>query len=276
MRIFITIPIILLLLAGCHQQDNEKNKPGSTKPLAIDDSTATELTKPANRKFIRSAEVKFRVEDLHQTSRAIETIVKREKGFLTYTNFSNTVDNTSAVSVSRDSSLETVYYTIGNTITFRVPTVSFDTVLREVEALADFLDYRIVKADDVSFQMLSNDLAVKHSVSGNKKNNREQADNAEVSNLYLNDQLSYSTINLLISQRQSIKRTMIANVGNIKAYTPGFGTRMIDALLEGWSRVEELALFIIRFWAIIGLVLGLYFIYRRLGHRLRAQVKKKS
>ncbi len=276
MRILIAIPIILLLLAGCHQQDAEKSKHSSAMPLAIDDSTASELTKPANRKFIRSAEVKFRVEDLHKTSQAIEEMVKGEKGFLIYTNFSNTVDNTSVVSVSRDSSLETVYYTIGNTITFRVPTVRFDTVLRQVEALADFLDYRIVKADDVSFQMLSNDLAVKRSVSGNKKNNREQADNAAVSNLYLNDQLSYSTVSLLISQRQSLKRTMIANAANIKAYTPGFGTKMIDALLEGWSRVEELALFIIRFWAIIGLVLGLYFFYRRYGHRLRTPLKKKS
>lgn len=276
MKIHIVIPFLLLLLDGCRQPNNEKNRPGSAKPASIYDSPATALAKPANRKFIRSAEMKFRVKDLDETSRVIEKIIKKENGFLIYTHFSNTIENTTVVSVSRDSSIETIYYTIGNTITFRIPAVGFDSVLQQVAALTDFLDFRTVKAEDVSLQMISVNPATKHADPGNTENSHEWRDNTELSGFYLNDQISYSTVNLLIYQRQSLKRTMIANTANIKTYIPGFGTRIMDAFLDGWNRVEELALFIIRFWAIIGLLLVFYFFYRKYGRHIQALLTKKN
>ena len=118
--------------------------------------------------------------------------------------------------------------------------------------------FRIIKAEDVALQILSNNLTQKRSAKneerltnaidnkGKKLNEtttaeeillskQEQADNAKISNLSLTDQIKFSTINLSIYQRQTIKHELISNDKNINEYKPSFGTKLLDALKYGWE-----------------------------------------
>jgi hypothetical protein len=160
-------------------------------------------------------------------------------GFVTYTNLTSNIDDNETKPVSSDSSLVITHFTVTNSITLRVPNTRLDTTLKLLSANIDYLDYRIIKADDVALQMLSNNLTLKRSAKnenrithaidhrGKKLNEtttaeevvlskQEQADNARIANLSLRDQLNFSTVNLVIYQRQSFRHELIANDKNIK------------------------------------------------------------
>ena len=294
-----TIKIILglglsILLFGCSQSSNESDSMAqdSTSNAFISSSAAVENGKDTTRRFIRSADLKFKVKSVIKSTYDIEDITNRQGGFVTFTNLTSNIDNATTTAVSADSSLETTYYTVTNSITLRVPNTKLDTTIKEISNNIDYLDFRIIKAEDVALQILSNNLTQKRSAKneerftnaidnrGKKLNEttvaeeillskQEQADNAKISNLSLTDQIKFSTINLSIYQRQTIKRELISNDKNIDAYEPGFGTKILDALVYGWDILETFIVFLTKLWGLFLFAIFVYFIYKKYGHKLK-------
>jgi hypothetical protein len=97
----------------------------------------------------------------------------------------------------------------------------------------------------------------------------EQADNAKISNLSLTDQIKFSTINLSIYQRQSIKRELLSNDKNIHAFEPSFGSKILEALKFGWNILEAVLVFLTKLWGLFLFGLVAYFLYRMYGHKLK-------
>lgn len=294
-----TIKIILglglsILLFGCSQSSDESDSMAqdSTSNAFISSSAAVENGKDTTRRFIRSADLKFKVKSVIKSTYDIEDITNRQGGFVTFTNLTSNIDNATTTAVSADSSLETTYYTVTNSITLRVPNTKLDTTIKEISNNIDYLDFRIIKAEDVALQILSNNLTQKRSAKneerltnaidnrGKKLNEttvaeeillskQEQSDNAKISNLSLTDQIKFSTINLSIYQRQTIKRELISNDKNIDAYEPGFGTKILDALVYGWDILETFIVFLTKLWGLFLFAIFVYFIYKKYGHKLK-------
>jgi hypothetical protein len=262
----------------------------STSGKFVSSSAAVEANKQPDRKFIRTAELKFKVKNVIRSTYDIEDITNRHGGFVTYTNMASNVSNVTTTAISADSSLETTYYEVTNTITIRVPNTKLDTTLKEISKNIDFLDFRIIKAEDVALQILSNDLTQNRSVRnearltraidnrGKKLNEttdaeeillskQEQADNAKISNLSLKDQINFSTINISLYQRQTLKRELISNDKNIDAYEPGFGSKILESLKYGWNILENFILFLIKIWGLLLFVLIAYIVYKKYGSR---------
>jgi len=283
---------VLLFSCGPSQRNYEEQAPAavpdSSSSAYVSSSAATENGKDSTRKFIRTAEMKFKVKNVIKSTYNIEGITARNGGFVTYTSLNSTIDQVKTNPVSADSSLETTFYTVTNTITLRVPNTSLDTTLKEIAANIEFLDYRIIKADDVALLMLSNTLAEKRAARAQQRlskaidekggkigetteaenlllSRQDMADHAKISNLSLADQVNFSTVNLIIYPRQSVKRELISNYKNIKEYEPGFGSRFVESLSTGWKILEAVILFIFNLWAVILLGLALYLLYRYFG-----------
>jgi hypothetical protein len=111
--------------------------------------------------FIRTADIKFKVKDVKQSTFVIEDLVSRHGGYVTYTNLSGTISYQYKTQVSSDSTEERTHYNVDNSITIRVPNRHLDSVLKGMAPLMDFLDYRTIKADDIKYTLLSNQLAEK-------------------------------------------------------------------------------------------------------------------
>jgi hypothetical protein len=179
--------------------------------------------------------------------------------------------------VSQDSTLVTTKYKVDNNITIRVPNTKMDTVIKTIAKQIHFLDYRIIKADDVSLQMLSNELAQKRSNSSEKRlanaidskgkklnqvvkaeetldAKKEQNDASKLQNLSLQDQVNFSTLTLNIYQNESIKQEMVANEKSINAYRPNIGLQIWDSIKTGWFMLENIISFVVVLWpfALIG------------------------
>lgn len=278
--------IVLTLLAlglvlSCKESASKENaayaEEAVTDSTSVISSSAAVENKNSNRKFVRTADVKFKVKNVAKSTYAIEDATTKFGGFVTYTNLQSNIHSEDRTKVSQDSTLVTTKYKVDNNITIRVPNTKMDTVIKTIAKQIHFLDYRIIKADDVSLQMLSNELAQKRSISSEKRlanaidskgkklnqvvkaeetldAKKEQNDASKLQNLSLQDQVDFSTLTLNIYQDESIKQEMITNEKSINAYRPNIGLQIWDSVKTGWFMLENIVSFIVVLWpfALIG------------------------
>mgnify|MGYP003511539122 FL=1 len=278
--------IVLTLLAlglvlSCKESASKENaayaEEAVTDSTSVVSSSAAVENKNSNRKFVRTADVKFKVKNVAKSTYAIEDATTKFGGFVTYTNLQSNIHSEDRTKVSQDSTLVTTKYKVDNNITIRVPNTKMDTVIKTIAKQIHFLDYRIIKADDVSLQMLSNELAQKRSNSSEKRlenaidskgkklnqvvnaeetldAKKEQNDASKLQNLSLQDQVNFSTLTINIYQDESIRQEMIANEKSINAYRPNIGLQIWDSVKTGWFMLENIISFIVVLWpfALIG------------------------
>ncbi|ASS48487.1 MAG: hypothetical protein A3D31_07995 [Candidatus Fluviicola riflensis] len=300
----ITLGVTLLLLAACAQSNESKstapqkkehadygmnrmNEPAATATdetsTFVPSSAAVETGADSSRRFIRTANLKFKVKSVINATYDIEEIVRDHKGFVTFTDMKSNIDNVDTRAVSADSAVEITRYTITNTLTLRVPNKLLDTTLKDIARNIDYLDYRVIKAEDVALSILEKQLTQRRAARSGERlastfdnknldptaaaelQNRQEeaADNATIETLKLNDQIAYSTIELQIYQRQGIKREMVAGYKQIDEYQPGIGSRFSDSFAFGWEVIVELVLFLTKLWVLILLGIGTYVAYKR-------------
>ena len=275
--------IVLTLLAlglvlSCKESASKENaaymEEAVTDSTSVISSSAAVEDKNSNRKFVRTADVKFKVKNVAKSTYAIEDATTKFGGFVTYTNLQSNIHNEDRTKVSQDSTLVTTKYKVDNNITIRVPNTKMDTVIKTIAKQIHFLDYRIIKADDVSLQMLSNELAQKRSNSSEKRlanaidskgkklnqvvdaeatldAKKEQNDASKIQNLSLQDQVNFSTLTLNIYQDESIKQEMVANEKSINAYRPNIGLQIWDSIKTGWFMLENIVSFIVVLWPFV-------------------------
>ena len=289
---------LALLLFGfafaCKQAESTDN---ATEASA--DATAVEKTissnaavekKESNRKFVRTADLKFKVKNVAKSTYAIENIVSKNRGFVIFTDLKSNINEKSETKISQDSTLETTRYTVDNTITLRVPNTQLDTVLKSMVKEVAFLDSRLIKADDVALQLLSNKMAQKRldshqkrlekgiDAKGKKLNDMTNAgdkvlgraaesDETVLQNLSLEDQVNYSTVTLYLYQRENVLQEIVANEKSINGYRPHIGLQIWDSMKTGWFMFEAIVAFIVQLWALVLLAVLGFFIYRKFAKK---------
>jgi Domain of unknown function (DUF4349) len=271
--------LILGIAYSCKNASENENAVSSadyataTDSASVISSSAAVQPKNSNRKFVRTADIKFKVKNVAKSTYAIENVTNKFGGFVTYTNLESHINHKEETRVSQDSILETTKFTVDNNITIRVPNTKLDTVIKSIAKEIDFLDSRLIKADDVTLQMLSNKLAQKRSESTEKRiansidskgkklnqvmdaeetldSKKEANDKKTIENLSLNDQVNYSTLTINLYQRESIKHELYASEKSINNYRPNLGLQIWDSLKTGWFMLESIIAFIMQLWAI--------------------------
>ena len=290
MRNYILLAGVLCTFVSCNEKQNEqsgysenKDSTLSTAPLS---SFAAKEFKDSTKKFIRTADVKFKVKSVINATYDIENICNANGGFVTSTNLTSDVISSRETAISEDSTLQNTTYNVTNSIVLRVPNNQLDTTLKDIAKNISYLDYRIIKADDVSLQMVGNNLFQKRLAknearltgdidANNKKKLPEtinaeellqskgaQADNAVIDNLSLADKVKYSTVNLLIYQPETTTKTIVANEKIIKVYETPFWTQVWESIQYGWSIVAYLFIFLAKFWTLLLLAGFIYFVVK--------------
>lgn len=118
--VFVSALSVTLLSLGCGPSATEKaakekaymdsieitNAAGGSGNQFISSSSAVVDKRDTTHKFIRTADLKFKVKDVIRSTYDIESIAKSQEGFVTYTNLTSHVDYTDNTLVSADSTLE--------------------------------------------------------------------------------------------------------------------------------------------------------------------------
>ena len=273
---------LALLLLGfacaCKQADYATDEANANMKTAdstsVFSSNAAVEPKNSNRKFVRTAPIKFKVKDVAKSTYAIENSIAKHGGFVTFTDLKSNINQKSETKISQDSILETIQYTVDNTITFRVPNTQLDTVLKSMDKEINFLDSRLIKTDDISLQLLSNKLAqkrIKNSQErlekgiddkGKKLNDittaedkaldkATESDATILNNLSLEDQVNFSTVTIYLYQRETTKQEVIAIEKSVNEYRPNIGLQIWDSLKTGWFILEGIIAFVMQLWSVI-------------------------
>lgn len=238
--------------------------------LMMVSSTAARISKlDSSRRLIRTADMKFRSENVVETSYNIEDIVRRMNGFIEYTMLESEISRTETNRISSDSILESTYYHFVNDMTIRVPVANLDTTLKMIAPMIDFLDYRTIKAEDISFRLMRKELERKRldlynvqvsslSTTGSSSDRLRaieqqlqkqiENDEAKIEMLELDDQVKFATITLHIYGRDKVRHVMLKDEEKIASYKPGFGKLTVQAIEKGWSVLKYLVLALIAIW----------------------------
>ena len=288
-KLFVPYFLWLLLFYSC-QSDKKKAYDNANQPKNLEELADTALFKQetfglntnnnldkTNRIFIRNAEIKFKTKNVKVSTEKIEDLTTLYNGFINNSNLQTSVSNVSETPISRDSSIITKSFFVENNIIIKVPNQKLDSFLRDLNSLVLFLDFRNIKAEDVSLQILSNNLQIKRldkygnrmtkAIDNNGKklietniseenllDRQNQQDQVKINKLSLEDQVAYSTINLHIYQEESRYKEIVANLSDyvaLRPYHQGLFTRLGIALVDGWYYFEEFLLFLARIWFVI-------------------------
>lgn len=292
-KLGLTSLIIITVLFSCKKADYASGESADLKMAA--DSTAVSSSavvekKDSKQKFIRTADIKFKVKNVVKSTYAIENATQKFGGFVTYTNLQSNIHDQIKTKISQDSTLETTKYSVENNITIRVPNTQLDTVIKTIAKQIDFLDFRIIKADDVSLKLLANKLSQKRSSVSEKRiekaidtkgkkindvidaentlaNQKEQNDNSTIENLSLEDQINFSTITLQLYQNETIKQEITAGEKDPSDYKPNLGIQIVDALKSGWLILQSILVFFVNLWPFILIGIAGFFIYKKYGKK---------
>lgn len=288
-KLGLTTLVLITVLFSCKKADHSTAE--ATADYATTDSTAVSSSaaverKDSKQKFIRTADIKFKVKNVVKSTYAIENAVQKFGGFVTYTNLQSNIHDQLKTKISQDSTLETTKYSVVNEITIRVPNTQLDTVIKTIAKQIDFLDFRVIKADDVSLKLLANQLSQKRNAVTEKRveqaidskgkkindiveaentlaNKKEEKDNRTLENLSLQDQINFSTVTLQLYQNETIKQEITASEKDSAYYKPNLGIQIIDSLKSGWYILQAILVFFVNLWPFILIGLGGFFLYKK-------------
>lgn len=291
-KVSLTTLATVTLLYSCKKADDASlNDQTADYATAVADSATVSSSaavekKDSKQKFIRTADIKFKVKNVAKSTYAIENTVQKFGGFVTYTNLQSNIQEQIKTKISQDSTLETTKYTVENNVTIRVPNTQLDTVIKTIAKQIDFLDSRVIKADDVSLKLLSNQLAQKRNVVTEKRvakaidtkgkkmtdimqaenalaTQKEAKDNTIIDQLSMEDQINFSTITLQLYQKETTKQEITASDKDSNSYKPNLGIQIIDSLKNGWYILEAIFVFILNLWPFILMGFGGFFLYKK-------------
>ncbi len=248
-------------------------------------SSAAAVSKDTSRKFIRTADLKFMVKDARWATLKVEDIVGAHNGFVEFTELKSETLWTQMVAHSEDSSLEIIHYRVVNNMTLRVPNTELDSTLRAIGKLAEFLELRVIKAENVTLSIKEKQLAanrlkkydnrVSNAIDNkgnrlsdiseaeeNRLNRQEQSDNNLIEELSLKDKIDYSTIQIEMYQRSSTMKTIVESEKEVEPYTTSFGIRLMNGVKTGWKILEFIVLAIVNTWSILLIIAATLFTIR--------------
>lgn len=264
--------------------------PTLTVPNFIATSSASTLNDDGVHKLVRTARLKFRVKDVPKATQIIEDVVLKNKGIILKSAINNNNVQSQWINISKDSAYVVYRNHLQATLDLRVSFSLLDSTLRQIAPLAVVIDYRIVEGDDVTAQLMADELK---KIRLEKKQRRvsnaistrsgkledaiaaeesldyamEEADRTKISEYNMNDKIAYSLIQIEIYQEPVItKEQVLRNDLIIASYEPGYGSKIVDAMSGGWSALASIFLLIIRlwpFWIILAIVTYIFIRIRR-------------
>lgn len=249
--------------------DKSEAAPAEEYGNMISSSAARIGKQDSMRKLIRTADLKFRTLDVPKTTYQIEDLVLAHGGYTAGSNLSSDIMDESTTRISSDSLIESTTYMLTNEMSVRVPVEKLDTFLKGIVQFIDFLDYRNIKAEDISLSYLMKELEKKRTDLYNLKmasveasgdsyskmyamqqqlEKQIQSDQAMIDKMQMDDQLKYATVTLHLYGREKTRHVVLPDEEKIESYKPGFGRLLVQAISNGWNILRWLIIGIITLW----------------------------
>ncbi len=101
-KIVLFLGFAVCLISCNNGRNKEASSADSLATVPISSSAAVEKNKDSTRIFIRTADLKFKVKNVINSTYDIENITLRQGGFVTYSNLASTISNVTTTVISND------------------------------------------------------------------------------------------------------------------------------------------------------------------------------
>ncbi len=232
--------------------------------------------------FERTANLKCKVNNVLEVSSEIENIVSENGGYIAESNLNSEITYSQTIRTKEDSITEVIRFLMTNNIELRVPKRRLDTVLRKISKMALYIDYRLLKTEDIKLKLYANKLKeeryqnfaqtsqkqINHSQSKIEKINEVQenvlakkvlVDETRIETYEMADRANFSKVfvQLYHPETESKRTTILTPI--LKVYEPPFLNKLFSALSNGFEVIKRSILFIVESWGLIFVILITFF-----------------
>lgn len=264
--------------------------------VAFATTKAASSENDGDKKFIRTAQLHFKVKDIVSATHAIEDIIIAKKGFVISSVITVQEQYSSHTKVSKDSILVKTSNVFTGNLSLRVHHSMLDESLRQIAGLAEKVTYRKVVANEITFTLMANKLMQERKLEKSKRlknisgpnrghkledlisaeeaidQARESADNQKIAEIRQMDQVEYSLITIVLEQDPIISSSMKAVDQEVEGYRSGILWKVFYAIADGWNDLLAFIVGLLRVWPAL-LIISIA-IFGAL--RLRKKWKKKE
>ncbi len=259
---YLCVLILILVLEACHSNaDYKESLPLETADVGMDyealrsedditlSSEVSINTIPKDLKIIKSANAKYKVDNVKLATRSIKRIAQRYHAYISDLRYTNDL------------------YRKENRFTIKIPQQYFDTMMDSIGLVVDFVEYENITTKDVTEEYidietrLKTKLEVKSRYEGILRKNaktvedilkteeklriiQEEIESAQGRLKYLTNKVSYSTIQ--IDLYETVEYTE-----EPESYSKTFFAKGKEGFANGWSIVEGFVLGLLYIWPLV-------------------------
>lgn len=221
-----------------------------------------------NRQLIKSAELKFEVNDVLKTTSTLEQQLLQYNGYIENKQIDYQVNDRSQH--DRIDGTVDVYEKITPTVqlTVRIPNDQVTTFLNHLLPLMLNFNTQSYEAKRYELKLLEEKLntANQSNSASNAVNNQLQ----QLTDLEVKDRLAYSTIRLEFFQQPKVRKSHDLNIHRIASLdSDPLLTRIAEAFKIGLSYFKETFIWLIQFWAFYIVIIAIWLI--RKAYKTRKQ-----
>jgi hypothetical protein len=262
-KILIPLLPVILLLAAC------KGKRGSEE-FATNADTTMSLSRAVNNekietKLVKTADMRFKVKDVQQTSDKIATLTNNYRGMVMYHQVESSGMRSVDIRKSEDSIIRVTSFSTTADITVKVPAERLDEFMTEVGRMGVIVNVRRMDISDKSLEYMAarlklknrNDLIAQQKagkvIIKNPTNVLALKDDMvdqQIGNREIDDEVKNSIVSLSFYQSNTIYKETIAN-DDPSAYNLPFFKRLGACIENGWSIFENVVLGLANLWVFV-------------------------
>jgi Domain of unknown function (DUF4349) len=283
LRSVLIILSIIITLVACNRSQENYALGRSAKVMedstilssgnAVYDTIAPE-SELGERRFVRTASLKFKVDKVEDAVTRIENKSRALGGYVSFSHLENIVLDSVSISVTRDSSVQSIHYRTDGLLTLRVPDYQLDSLLKDLSQLSSVMFNREIRSEDVRIRMLANKLNQQRAGKINRRlasdidlkgkklseieeaektmeEKDEAADKAKLSNLTMDDAVKFSTVSVEIYQDPGIRIKEIAREKIFIEYQEPFLSQLGESCSGGWQLLEDFIISLTKYWTIL-------------------------
>jgi hypothetical protein len=243
-------------------ENNFSNKELSS--IAADTVSITAFTGDSV-KLVKTADIQFKVSDVHVGSKEISELAKELEGMITHLNIESRQDDSRKLKVSNDSLLQVSIYNTSADITARIPSKNLEDFLFQVSDIGYFTFSQTMDIDDKSLEYLSSHLKQENRMHflksvGNKNikgatsygliDTKDEAIENEMAKRQIDANVKYSVVKLQLYQNPIVRKELITN-DSLEDYGLPFSRNLSNALNAGWEMFQNFILALAHLWMFI-------------------------
>ena len=257
------------MAVSCKSKGDYKAFNASSSDSAL---VAADSVSPQQAKLVKTADMRFKVKNVEQTSENIASLTTKYNGMIMHHDITASDEQTSDTRLNNDSVIRVSRFNTTADMTVKIPSEKIEDFLDAVSHMSVYVNVRRMDIEDKSLDYLSSQMKLnsrKELVSQQKagrvvfKNPDAVLDlkdglvDEQINNRKIDDEVKYSVISLDFYQSNTISKEIIVN-DDPESYKLPFGNRLLIAFGDGWSLFKELLIVLANMWVFIVAAIGVW------------------